>query len=131
MKKGLLIFVSTMILALYAYAGWEHSQGKTYWVDRPTPSTLWTRGANNGTLWAVRKAIIYPDTIRNYNEATGMNNPTNMPYSFGYWIVDTAGIIWPDPNVQLADVAADSTVPIFWSDVEWQIDTNTFMWPKD
>jgi len=128
MKRLITIMTGVMALSLCAIAGWEHSSGKTYWVDRPTPATCWLRLAN-GDLQAAKKVMVYPDTIIYYQYIPDAN--TNQVPAFGFWTVDSDGDYVPDSSLSSGDCTTNqSGVNGKWTDVEWDVDGDGDLTPK-
>lgn len=131
MKKFVLALVLTFCVASLASAGWEHMNkagSVTYWTDRPTPATAWLRYYGTGVLWPALKIQVFDSTIHNY-DYTREGTSTNHPVSLGYWVQDSAGILFPDS--ELSAVATDEyRTQGNWADVEWIIDTSGILWPK-
>lgn len=81
-----LVLMAVVVSAAVVFAGWEHQNGKSYWVNSAGPATCWARDTYND-VYPVDEVLVYQDTIRMRKGA----NPTNyLEVSCGFWKVDTS-----------------------------------------
>lgn len=130
MKLKLALIFALAILAVgLSFAGWDHSQGQTRWVDRPTVATCWLRLGHD--LIPAQRIQVFNDTIRSY--AVG-GDSTNHTVNLGYWLTDGTDI-WPNPNVSssLCPTNENGTAraPGEWTDCEWTVNMEGDLVPKE
>jgi len=122
MKKLILFILLVASVALYVHAGWEHSSGKTYWTDRPTAATYWLRDSRNDLI-ITERVQIFDNTLKHIKDGV-------EDYSFGFWLIDEDGDVYPNPDVSSAYCTTNLRYSGAWSDVEWDIDGDGDLVPK-
>lgn len=122
MKRLFLITLLVSVVALCVYAGWEHSSGKTYWVNRATAATYWLRDSK-GDVYIAEKVQVFHDSIQHDDEGS-------ITTDFGFWLKDENGDLIINPDITNADCTTNRTANGEWMDVEWDIDGNGDLIPK-
>lgn len=124
-----LIFAVVVSFGIMAFAGWDHSQGQTRWIDKPTVATCWLRAGND--LVPAQRIEIFADTIRYYSVG---GDSTNHVINLGYWLTDGTDI-WPNPDVHkglcVTNVDGTAKAPGEWTDCEWLVNMEGDLVPKD
>lgn len=129
-RKLLAILAGVIVIVSLAFAGWDHSQGQTRWVDRPTPASCWLR--LHGDLFLSQNIQVFNDTTCTYAyPGCTSNNVVNT----GYWYLDSAGDV-VNYTTMTTDLCPDNengtlAAPGSWTDCEWEIDTDGDLVAKD
>ena len=124
-QKMLTIACVAFIVASVGMAGFTHSNGKTSYMDSATSVSLWRR--NNSTQ------EVYPATVQEvmaFDNSVKILQATNTTkYCCGFWEIDA--------NSDYQPLATDSAMYAnrkdfgAITDVEWELDSNGDICPKD
>lgn len=122
-RRKLMIWAAVSMTAVaLAYAGLEHSGGKTYWTDKPTPATHWLRIEGNiDVLETTSRVFVYDNTPTILYTSTSDQ---------GFWTND-AGIVEADVTIGPEDCTTNRGALGDWTDVEWNIDGDGILFAKD
>lgn len=112
-----LVLVATLFTGVVVMAGWEHQNGKTYWVNAAAPATCWARDEYNDVI-PVDEVLVYQDTIRMVNAAS--TNATAV--MCGFWYVDSSGDF--NAIATTTTMYNNRTASAQLKDVEWTIDSS-------
>jgi hypothetical protein len=121
MKKFFLAILAGTVLSVTAMAGWEHvantdgTDGKTYWVNSPTPASCFIRNNTTKNVCPAISPLVYVDTIK-----IGTNTSV---YSFGFFAVNSSGDYYLLANVGISDYLQKKN-PGSRVDVEFDINSS-------
>lgn len=119
MKKILMILACMVTLCAVSFAGWEHLNGRTYWISGPTSASCFIRDNSTTDVYIAPKPLVYFDTIR----LSSTNSTGEFKPSYGFFDVDEDGDYIPLSDITIADATNGlQKLPGWRVDVEWLVD---------
>lgn len=117
-----LVCLLVLLVAAAAWAGWTRVAGQTTWTAQPTSASFWRRDANSDLVPA-QDVLLYDTTPK----VLYQTNVTT--YATGVWQLDSDRNYEPR-NIDASEYALRNS-PGDCADVEWDIDSNNDIMPKD
>lgn len=111
--KSKIILIATLVAtSIAAIAGYERLNGKTYFVNVPTETTVWRGSSANDDMILLNTIQVFDDTICHL-QAGGVSN---RPGTGHFILLDDASVTIESGNDNL--------------DVEWELDSDGNLEPK-
>jgi hypothetical protein len=112
-KQVMVLFAILVIVATIAFAGYDRSGGRTYFVNRASEATLWRGTDAYGDIVLLNTVEVFEDTIYHLQNGGYTNKPGT-----GHFELLVDGTVTVENNVNNN------------KDVEWELDDDGNLQPK-